>query len=411
MFGNDPNGLDPIAFWVLLLLSGGQRFSIHELVTLLNRNAENIWIAVQTLRNRGLIEDSRGRFRITHTGIEFLALRGITSAEPEEEPQRDDFIRWIRPPFFSSWTEMTIWFAFPFLLFLLAFALSNLVTNGYKFISLDKILIQYAIWVLFVFLLGVYSWLSYYDLMENERLVVFRNGRAIGRRGPGKVLLLPFIHNPILVDVRDRTHEIQREPCVTRDNLILNTGFYISWRIDNPALSLTRVSDLENSMRLLSTAMVRAAIAEFNMQDALSRRRALNTLIRTRIVQRANDWGVAVNDTEIRELQPTDGVLRQIENRFNATLEGDAALLRSDAHVESLRRFMALEPGVNPRVLTLKYLDTLEKIGEGASTKYIIPMELFTMLQEVLRGQINGNGTNVGNGNNPPEQLPGGPIQ
>ncbi|HNM36063.1 MAG TPA: SPFH domain-containing protein, partial [Anaerolineales bacterium] len=206
-------------------------------------------------------------------------------------------------------------------------------------------------------------------------------------------------------------HEIQREPCVTRDNLILNTGFYISWRIDNPALSLTRVSDLENSMRLLSTAMVRAAIAEFNMQDALSRRRALNTLIRTRIVQRANDWGVAVNDTEIRELQPTDGVLRQIENRFNATLEGDAALLRSDAHVESLRRFMALEPGVNPRVLTLKYLDTLEKIGEGASTKYIIPMELFTMLQEVLRGQINGNGTNVGNGNNPPEQLPGGPIQ
>ena len=410
MFGNDPNGLDPITFWVLLLLSGGQRFSIHELVTLLNRNAENIWIAVQTLRNRGMIEDSRGRFRITHTGIEFLALQGITSAEPEDEPQRDDFIRWIRPPYFSSWTELIIWFAFPCILFIIAFTLSKAVTSGYNFISFDKILIQYTTWVSYFTIIGIYGWLSYYNLMENERLVIFRDGRAVGRRGPGKVLVLPLIYNPIRVDVRDRTNEILREPCITRDNLILNTGFYISWRIENPALSLVRVADLENSMRLLSTAMLRAAIAEFDMQNALSRRRALNTLIRTRISQRANDWGIAINDTEIRELQPTDGVLRQIENRFSATLEGDAALLRSDSHIESLRRFMAIEPGINPRVLTLKYLDTLEKIGEGASTKYIIPMELFTVLQEVLRGQTNGNNNN-GNENNPPGQLPGGPLQ
>ncbi|HNH26695.1 MAG TPA: hypothetical protein PLR93_06720, partial [Anaerolineales bacterium] len=98
-----------------------------------------------------------------------------------------------------------------------------------------------------------------------------------------------------------------------------------------------------------------------------------------------------------------DGVIKSIENRR-----------KSENNIESLRQLMAVGSRMDARTFNLKYLETLEKIGEGKSTKYIIPMEFFNLLQDFIRGQ-NNNGANTagnnGNGNNPPEQLPGGPIQ
>lgn len=418
VINNNDNTLDPISLLVLLILSGGQRFGILEISRILNRPFENIALSIQILQNRQFIRNERGRFMIDNRGIEFLALRGISSVPAEDEPQRNDFIRQIRPPFFSSWTEMFIWLSPPLILLIPAFVLSALVTAGYNFISLDKRILQIFVWIAYLAFCGFYFWFSNNNVLENESLVVFRGGRVQGRRGPGKVLLLPLIDNPRRVDMRERTQEIRQEPCLTRDNMLLNAGLYVSWRIENPIASLTRVTNIEDSMSLLVTAMLRAAIAEFNMQDAMNGRRALNTLIRTRIQLRVDDWGIVIDDTEVRDLQPSDGVLRQIENRFNATLERDAELERSNAKVQSLQQFMAIGAGMarNPIAFNLKYLDTLEKIGEGASTKYIIPMELFNMLQEALRPQGNGstpeNGNTPRNENNPPEQLPpGGSVQ
>lgn len=165
-------------------------------------------------------------------------------------------------------------------------------------------------------------------------------------------------------------------------------------------------------MTLLSTAVLRAAIAEYNMEQALEQRRALNSIIRLRIEQKAADWGVEINNTEIRELQPSDQMMKEIENRFKAGLERDATLTRSDATAQSLRQFLTIGEGMarNPVAMNLKYLDTLEKIGEGASSKYIIPMELFEALREWARAQVNQN-TNInnpGNENHRPGQLPPG---
>jgi len=412
MFGTNSNELDPISLWVLLLLSGGQRFSIHELVPLLNRNAENIWIAVQTLRNRGMIEDSRGRYRITNVGIEFLAFRGISATLPEDEPEPRDFMRRIRPPFFSSFREMFIWLAAPLIALIPLIVFLSAITTGYNFISLDKRISQASIITLYLIFLAFYIWVSSYNVMESERIVVFRGGRAIGTRGPGRILLLPLIDNPRRVDMRERSREFNREPCITQNNVLINAGFYITWQVDDPIPSLTRVSNIEDSMTLLSAAALRTTIAEFTMESAMQMRRSLNNLIRSRIEQKAGEWGVQVNNTEIRELQPSDDVMRQIENRFSANLESDATLARSNAKVQSLRDFLTIGEGMarNPVAFNLKYLDTLEKIGEGASTKYIIPMEFFNFLRDVAQSQGKNlpDDNNNGNKNNPPEQLPPG---
>lgn len=404
MFGNDPNELDPIAFWVLLLLSGGQQFTFHDLVKSLNRSHESVWDALQTLQTKKFAKNEKSKFMIDFAGVEYLIKKGILAAEAEDEPKEKDFKKGFKPPFFfSTWTEMFIWLGVPFALTFLAYFFNWRVTAGYSFISSDKRLTQAFVWVIYALLLGAYIWFSYHHVIENERLVVFFAGKAIGKRGPGHILLLPIFHTTKKVDLREKSQEIKKEPCLTKDKILVNAGFYITWKIDDPIPCLTKVSNVEDSMLLLSTAILRAAIAEFDMEEAFEKRRALNTLIRTRIEHKAGDWGVQINSTELRELQPPDNVMKSIENRF-----------KSEAHVEHLRKLMAVGAGMDQRTFNLTYLETLEKIGEGASTKYIIPMEIFNLLQEFIRGQGNGNnnGHAPGNENNPPGQLPpGGPPQ
>ena len=412
MFNYDPNELDPISFWVLLLLSGGQQYTFHELVKTMDRSKESVWEALQILQSKKYAKNSNSKFMIDFAGVEYLTKRGILANEAEEAPKPKDFKKKVKPPFFSNWTEMLIWLALPSMLFLIAAFLTFYFTLGYNYVSIEKRMYQVATWVICFALFAIYIKLSYHHPIGSERIVVFQAGEAIGKKGPGRILLLPLIQHPKLVDLRERPLEIKNEPCLTRDKMLVTAGFYMAWQIDDPVLSLTKVSSVEDSMSLLTAAVLRSTIAEYNMEDAMEKQRALNTLIRTRIEHKAADWGVQINNTELRELQPPDKVMKSLENRFNASLESEAALTMSKAKVESLKDFLTIGEGMarNPVAFNLKYLDTLEKIGEGASTKYIIPMEFFNFLRDVAQSQGKNlpDDNNNGNKNNPPEQLPPG---
>ena len=403
MFDYDPNELDPISFWVLLLLSGGQHFTFHDLVKTMDRSKESVWDAIQNLQSKKYAKNANSKFMIDFAGVEYLTKRGILANEAEETPKPKDFKKKLKPPFFSNWTEMLIWLALPFSLSLIATILTIYFTYGYNYVSPEKRMYQIATWIVVAVLLFFYVKLSYHHPMGRERIVVFQSGEAIGKKGPGRILLLPLIQHPKKVDLSERPLEIKKEPCLTRDKMLVTAGFYMTWEIDDPILSLTKVSNVEDSISSLTAAVLRSTIAEYEMNDAIETQRALNALIRTRIEHKAAEWGVQVNNTELRELQPPDGIIKSIENRR-----------KSENNIESLRQLMAVGSRMDARTFNLKYLETLEKIGEGKSTKYIIPMEFFNLLQEFVRGQNNNganNAGNTGNGNNPPGQLPGGPIQ
>jgi len=385
MFDYDPNELDPISFWVLLLLSGGQHFTFHDLVKTMDRSKESVWDAIQNLQSRKYAKNANSKFMIDFAGVEYLTKRGILANEAEETPKPKDFKKKLKPPFFSNWTEMLIWLALPFSLSLIATILTIYFTYGYNYVSPEKRMYQIATWIVVAVLLFFYVKLSYHHPMGRERIVVFQSGEAIGKKGPGRILLLPLIQHPKKVDLSERPLEIKKEPCLTRDKMLVTAGFYMTWEINDPILSLTKVSNVKDSMSLLTSAILRSTIAEYNMEDALDKQRALNTLIRTRIEHKSSDWGVQINSTELRELQPPDKVMKQIENLFNATLESEAALTKYDAHVESIRRLSDVGNQLDKRTFLLRYLETIEKVGNGATAKYIIPIEFFQKLEEWIQ--------------------------
>ncbi|HNM38614.1 MAG TPA: SPFH domain-containing protein, partial [Anaerolineales bacterium] len=329
MFDYVPNELDPISFWVLLLLSGGQHFTFHDLVKTMDRSKESVWDAIQNLQSKKYAKNANSKFMIDFAGVEYLTKRGILANEAEETPKPKDFKKKLKPPFFSNWTEMLIWLALPFSLSLIATILTIYFTYGYNYVSPERRMYQIATWIVVAVLLFFYVKLSYHHPMGRERIVVFQSGEAIGKKGPGRILLLPLIQHPKKVDLSERPLEIKKEPCLTRDKMLVTAGFYMTWEIDDPILSLTKVSNVEDSISSLTAAVLRSTIAEYEMNDAIEKQRSLNALIRTRIEHKATEWGVQVNNTELRELQPPDGVIKSIENRR-----------KSENNIESLRQLM-----------------------------------------------------------------------
>lgn len=368
---------------------------------------ESVLHALNILKQRKFAKVEDSKFVIDFEGVIYLTRRGILASEADDTPKPKDFKNKFKLPFFSSPSDLLNWLAAPLILLIPTFVLASYFISGYAHISTERRLYQAGAWLFYLGFIILYAKLSYHYVTEAERLVVFRGGEAIGKKGPGCILTLPVIDHIKIVDMREKSLEIKKEPCLTSDNILMNAGFYITWQVQDPIASLTKVSKVEDSMSLLCASALRTSISQFTMQDAMGRQPALNTLICARIEHKAGDWGVQVNSTELRELTPPENVMKTIENRFKADLESAATLVKSDAQIESLRRLFQVGSRIDDRTFNLKYLDTLEKIGDGASTKYIIPMEFFNLLREWLQTQGNrGAGSAAGNGNNPTGNPP-----
>lgn len=225
---------------------------------------------------------------------------GKPTSKAKDEPKSRRFQIDFKPPFFISWTDMFIWLGVPLISLVLASVYSGLVAVGYNFISMDKTITQILIWIVLSIFVALYIRSSYYYVMENERLVVFFAGKPIGERGPGHILLSPFLYFGInKVDLKEKSNDIKNEKCATRDLIVVNVGLYITWQINDPILSLTKISELEDSMLVLSTAILRTSIAEFTVQETKRKKQEIKTLVHTRIENIAKNWGVQINNLEL----------------------------------------------------------------------------------------------------------------
>ncbi|HNA62875.1 MAG TPA: SPFH domain-containing protein, partial [Rhabdochlamydiaceae bacterium] len=370
---NEP---DPIELWVLLLLSGGQKMTVHDLVRILNRTLDVIWQVLQRLKNWKYVKDEKGKYMITIEGIEYLALKGISATEPDYDPAPKDFIKKIRLPFFSSWSELLIWLTFPFTCFIITLFIASLFTAESQFLSPE--INQSYIWLIYLGIIGIYVGLSIHYVIETKRLVVFRGGKVFSQRGPGAIFVLPLVDHIKIVDMREKSKEINKEPCLTRDKLLIQAGFYISWQIDEPISSLTKVFNVEDSIVLLSTAILRTTISEYILEDGLKMRKAMNSLIRNRIEQKVGDWGVKIINTEVRELQPPENVMKEIEKRFNAELEKEAARAKNDIEIEALQGLFQIGSRMDDRTLDL--IKTLRASPHQDKIEEVLPKETLEYL-------------------------------
>jgi regulator of protease activity HflC (stomatin/prohibitin superfamily) len=264
---------------------------------------------------------------------------------------------------------------------------------------------------------------------EYERIVVFRLGHSQGSRGPGLVLLIPFIDRGVRVDLREQVREIPHQNSITQDNAAVSVDFIWYYKVLDPTATVLQVGHFETAAQGMATTTLRAVIGGITLDDVLSKREHINQLLRTRLDEVTERWGVKVTNVEIREINPpreiSDAMNRQMSAERNRRAvvtestgqreaainvaegekqaailrsegerqaniqraEGDrqAQLLRAEGFASALEKIYSVAQTVDPKTMTLQYFETLKAMGMSPSTKYIFPMEFTGLLESFIK--------------------------
>jgi regulator of protease activity HflC (stomatin/prohibitin superfamily) len=264
---------------------------------------------------------------------------------------------------------------------------------------------------------------------EYQRLVVFRLGRVIGARGPGLVLLIPFVDRGSRVDLREVFFDVEPQTTITKDNAPLSIDFLVYMKVINALPTVLEVEDYKGAARGIAITTLRALVGDMILDDVLAKRDQLNELLQIKLDEVTNRWGIKVTAVEIREIIPPreiqeamsrqmsaerirravvteaegkkESVVRVAEGEKAARIltaegsreaqireaEGDrqAAILRAQGFADALQRIHETAVGVDSNTMSLQYLDTLAKLGQSDATKYILPMEFTSLMGNLLR--------------------------
>ncbi|MBI2856006.1 MAG: SPFH/Band 7/PHB domain protein [Chloroflexi bacterium] len=276
---------------------------------------------------------------------------------------------------------------------------------------------------------------------QYQRLVVFRWGSFTGVRGPGIQWIWPVMEAARRVDMREDFLDIPRQTCITKDNAPVDIDFLMYYKVldDRPEATVLEVADFIGAARGMATTSLRAVIGDMDLDEVLSKRDEINSVLRVKLDDATSRWGVKVTAVEIREIEPprevqesmnrqmaaerfrranvieADGerqgsILRAEGSKQAAILtaegqrqseilkaEGDqqAAILRAEGFSTALARINSVAQSADARTMSLQYFETLKQLGNGAATKFIFPMEFTNMLQSFVSsvaGRQGGDG-------------------
>jgi len=250
-------------------------------------------------------------------------------------------------------------------------------------------------------------------IREYERLVVFRLGRLVGARGPGVVLVLPFINRFNKIDLRERYLEVPHQTCITKDNAPTDIDFLIYYKVMEATQSVVQVQNFEGASIGIATTTLRAVVGDIPLDELLAKREQINQVLRSKLDEVTERWGIKVTNVEIREIRPPKDVQEAMVRQMSAertrramvteadgkrestvlVAEGDkksailraegdkqSAILRAQGYSEALTQIFSAAKSIDSKTMVLQYLDTLKALGASPSTKYIFPMEFTSLL-------------------------------
>ncbi len=277
---------------------------------------------------------------------------------------------------------------------------------------------------------------------EYQRLVVFRLGRLLGAKGPGLVLLIPFIDRGISVDLREFYLEIPRQDSITKDNAPIAVDFVMFYKVIEAQTSVVQVGNFAGAALNIASTTLRAVIGDIPLDDVLAKRDEINTLLRIKLDEVTERWGVKVTNVEIREIIPPASVQEAMTRQMSAertrravvteadgskaaaitvaegnkeaailnaegakqsailTAEGErqAAILRAEGFALALRTINEQATVADEKTMRLQYLEALRTMGSSPASKVVVPMELaglvagFTTIAEAASSSDSSDG-------------------
>ncbi|WP_421913053.1 slipin family protein [Mesorhizobium sp.] len=215
-------------------------------------------------------------------------------------------------------------------------------------------------------------------LREYERAVVFTLGRFDRVKGPGLVLLIPYIQQIVRVDLRIQVIEIPSQDVISRDNVSMKVDAVLYFKVVDPERAVIQVQNYLPATNMLAQTTLRAVLGQHKLDEMLSERKKLSVDVQSILDAQTETWGIKVSNVEIRTVELTENMVRAIAKQAEAERDRRAKIIHAEAEFQASQTLVnaAQILGSVPAAMQLRYLQTLTEIGAEQNSTVVFPMPI-----------------------------------
>jgi regulator of protease activity HflC (stomatin/prohibitin superfamily) len=228
-------------------------------------------------------------------------------------------------------------------------------------------------------------------LREYERGVIFRLGRYVGTRGPGLIVLVPFIERMVKVSLRMVAMDIPPQDVITRDNVTVRVNAVLYFRVLSPRKSIIEVEDFLFATSQLAQTTLRSVVGQAELDEILSERDRLNTRVQSILDEATDPWGIKVVTVEMKDVDLPIEMQRAMAKQAEAERERRAKVIHAQGEFEASKQLSAAAQVIeeHPMALQLRYLQSLTEIAaeHNSTTIFPLPIDLLKPFLEHGKGE------------------------
>ncbi len=213
---------------------------------------------------------------------------------------------------------------------------------------------------------------------EYERGVIFRLGRFVGVRGPGFILLIPFVERMVKIDLRVVTMDVPSQECITLDTVTVKVDAVVYFRVMKPEDAVLNVEQYIRATSLLSQTTLRNVVGQSELEDLLAHRDRINEKLQTLIDEGTELWGIKVSMVEVRDVEMPETMKRAMAAQAEAERERRAKIVHAEGEFQAAEKLAEAAKiiGRQPAAIQLRYLQTLTQISTEKTNTIVFPLPM-----------------------------------
>ncbi|MFA6234237.1 MAG: slipin family protein [Bacteroidota bacterium] len=239
--------------------------------------------------------------------------------------------------------------------------------------------------VIFIFILMLLA-SAIRILREYERGVIFRLGRLIDSKGPGLILLIPFVDRMVKVSLRTIVLDVPPQDVITRDNVSVKVSAVVYFRVIDASLAIVEVENFLFATSQLSQTTLRSILGQSELDELLSERDKINKQLQEIIDKQTEPWGIKVSLVEVKHIDLPQEMQRAMAKQAEAERERRAKVIAAEGEFQASTKLAEAAKilSTDPAALQLRYLQTLTIVAaeNNSTTLFPIPIDLFKPFME-----------------------------
>jgi len=215
-------------------------------------------------------------------------------------------------------------------------------------------------------------------LREYERGVIFRWGKLLGAKGPGLILLIPFVDRMVKMDLRVITIDVAKQEIMTSDNVPATVDAVVYFRVVDPVAAVVKVENFLKASSLIAQTTLRSVLGQSELDVLLAQREKVNIQLQEVIDRHTDPWGIKVSTVEVRDVVLPDSMKRAMARQAEAERERRAKIVNAEGEFQAAEKMVqaAAMIATQPIALQLRFLQTMREISSEHNTTTFLPLPL-----------------------------------